>query len=184
MLEKITRVLLIEDNESDLFLAKRQIKKAAPKSVFTTITKKEELVEKAEWLLPDLVVSDFHLAMDFTGLDAMIFLRERFPDVPFIIVSGAINDDEKVAELILKGADSFLKKDHLEQLPEIIMEVMTKSEEKIARQNQYFANQSEKKILVQKMTEQLSSAPDFPQKDDLLSACFKLSNLIADPERK
>ena len=180
MLDNITRVLLIEDNESDLFLAKRQIKKAVPKSVFTTIAKKEQLEEKAEWLLPDLVVSDYHLAIDFTGLDAMLFLRERYPDVPFIIVSGAINDDEKVAELIYKGADSFLKKDNFNQLPETILEVMAKSTEKRARQNEYFARQSEKKILVQKMTEQLSNAPDFPQKDDLLAACFKLNNLITD----
>ena len=182
MTDKNVRVLLIEDNSQDLFLTKHQVRKAVPNCVFTTICKKKEMEEKVEWLLPDLVISDFHLGVDFTALDAMLYLREQYPEAPFIIVSGAINNDRKVATLMSEGANAFLSKDDLSSLPALIDKVLTDAESRINRRNEIVDQQNRKKILVQKIAEQLGATPDFPNRDKIIESVNELGNLILPPE--
>ncbi|MBL9188450.1 MAG: response regulator [Opitutaceae bacterium] len=62
----------------------------------------------------DLVLADFQLPC-FSGVAALGLLRERALDLPFILVSGSMNDD-LVAEAMRAGAHDFIEKEHLTRL--------------------------------------------------------------------
>jgi len=63
---------------------------------------------------PDLVLSDFQMPR-FNGLRALELLKERRPDIPFILVSGTIGEDTAVAAM-QQGAADYLLKDRLARL--------------------------------------------------------------------
>jgi len=62
----------------------------------------------------DLVLSDFALPT-FDGLSALQLLRERCPEVPFIVVTGSIGEETAVA-FIKSGATDYVLKDRLDRL--------------------------------------------------------------------
>lgn len=178
MIENLIKVLVIEDAETDQELIRRQILKAAPSSVFTFVRDEQEFQKKVEWGMPDIVVSDYHLPGNFTGLDALIFLKEKYEHIPFILISGALNDDEKIAEIMTNGADAFMLKDNLRQLPVTFEKVFTKNEIKIAAQKASLARINRNKILIQKISSLLANSPDFEGKDEINTAFAEMEGLF------
>lgn len=63
---------------------------------------------------PEVILADFDLP-GFNGLQAMQLLRDRQLDIPFIIVSGVLND-QTAARCIEQGASDCLLKDRLARL--------------------------------------------------------------------
>jgi len=70
------------------------------------------LLRERKW---DLVLSDFSLP-SFDGRSALALVRETSPDLPFILVSGAIGEDLAV-EMLIRGATDYVHKDKLSKLP-------------------------------------------------------------------
>src|SRR6185503_9259355 len=62
----------------------------------------------------DVVISDYFLP-GFDGLSALAIVREYAFDVPFLIVSGMLVEDQAVAA-IKAGAHDYLMKDRLARL--------------------------------------------------------------------
>ena len=102
------RVLIIEDSENDTLLLLRALRKGgyAPvhRRVQTEETMRAALREKT-W---DLVLSD-HNMPGFSVFGALQVFQENGLDIPFIIVSGAIAEDEAVAAM-RAGARAFITK--------------------------------------------------------------------------
>jgi PAS domain S-box-containing protein len=55
----------------------------------------------------------------FRGIDALHLARERYPDVPFIFVSGGYGE-ERVVESMKEGATDYVLKDHLGRLGPVV----------------------------------------------------------------
>jgi signal transduction histidine kinase len=104
---KPLRILLVEDDENDAALVLRHLRKSGYdvhyERVDTGAAMTEALVRP--W---DLVLSDFSMPT-FSGPDALAVLKERQVDIPFIIVSGTI-DDEMAVDAMRAGAQDFLTK--------------------------------------------------------------------------
>ncbi|MGD0844051.1 MAG: response regulator [Geobacteraceae bacterium] len=64
--------------------------------------------------LPDAILSDWTLP-HFSGQRALEIVRERFPDVPFIFVSGTISESSAF-EAMRKGANDYVYKHQLQKL--------------------------------------------------------------------
>ena len=64
---------------------------------------------------PDLIIADYNLP-DIDGLTAIKLIRERDPELPVLLVTGAL-DDEAAAEVVKAGADDYLRKDRMSRLP-------------------------------------------------------------------
>jgi len=62
-----------------------------------------------------VVISDYRLPQ-FTGLDALNLVKASGKDVPFILVSGAIGEEQAVA-LLKAGAHDYVLKNNLVRLP-------------------------------------------------------------------
>jgi signal transduction histidine kinase len=108
------RVLLVEDSEDDADLILVELKRGgyepSYERVFTANALRSAL-DHGPW---DLVIADYRMPL-FSGLEALKIVKERGPDLPFILVSGAVGEDEAV--LAMKaGAHDYVMKDKLARL--------------------------------------------------------------------
>jgi PAS domain S-box-containing protein len=78
------------------------------------------------------VLSDFRLP-DFNGLDALQLVREKFPTLPFILVSGNIGEQAAI-ESLKAGATDYVLKSNRERLASSVRRAMTESSERALRQ--------------------------------------------------
>lgn len=103
----LPHVLLVEDVASYRQLVARRLEHlGASVAPVGDITSAIGRLEHEEF---DLIVSDVHLP-NGTGLDLLAFAHRRFPEVPFVLMSGVV-DDRLRAEAVL--ADAVYDKDLL-----------------------------------------------------------------------
>lgn len=116
------RAIFVEDSEEDVVLLARELQKGGyelqSERVFSAVDLADALGQ-GEW---DLVVSD-HSMPGFSGLQALEIVRAKKVDLPFIFVSGTMDEDAAVAAL-RKGAQDYLIKGHLQRfLPAVEREM-------------------------------------------------------------
>lgn len=70
---------------------------------------------------PDIILADYSLP-SFSGLDALLIVREKSPTTPFIFVTGAVGE-EIAAETIINGASGFVLKSNLPKLSLIVKKI-------------------------------------------------------------
>lgn len=108
------KILILEDNESDLDLVLYELKKLKPEKEIFICKNREEFTRFLKENDPDLVLSDFNLP-DINGEEALLILREKDAETPFILVSGTIGE-EKAVDLMRNDANDFIMKDKLKKL--------------------------------------------------------------------
>jgi PAS domain S-box-containing protein len=108
------KVLLIEDSESDAELNIRELKKAGYEIYFALVDNSTDMKNALNSETFDIVLSDHNLPQ-FGSEDALALLRNKGTDIPFIIVSGAI-DEETAVKMMKAGAQDYIMKNHLSRL--------------------------------------------------------------------
>lgn len=119
--DKLT-LLHVEDQLDDELLLLREFRRAGIEVVYQRVQTAQDLAAALAGGAWDLVVSDFQMPQ-FSGWEALHMVRRQFPDLPFIIVSGAIGEETAV-EIIRKGADDYLMKHHLQRLLPVVERVL------------------------------------------------------------
>lgn len=111
------RLLLVEDNARHVELMREAMGDAgvafagaAPYDLRTVGTLRDGLQAIAD-AGADLVLLDLSLP-DASGLDALLRVRERYPDVPVIVLVG-LNDETLSAQALQAGAQDYLSKGRL-----------------------------------------------------------------------
>ena len=105
------RILLLEDSEIDAALIIREIRNREIFFVHERVQTRSEFIRAIGEFRPELILADYNLP-GFDGGQALALARECCPDVPVIIVSGAVGE-EKAVELLKEGATDFVLKDRL-----------------------------------------------------------------------
>jgi PAS domain S-box-containing protein/putative nucleotidyltransferase with HDIG domain len=101
------RVLILEDQVSDLELTLMHLQLAGFEPDWTCVDKKDDyLAHLTEDF--DIILADFKLPQ-FNALHALQHLKESGLDIPFIVVSGAISEEVAVQCMKLGAADYLLK---------------------------------------------------------------------------
>ncbi len=77
--------------------------------------------------LPDLILADFSLP-GFSGAEALEIAREKTPQTPFILISGALGE-ELAIEMIKKGMTDYVMKHRLSRLAPAIQRALREAEE-------------------------------------------------------
>jgi PAS domain S-box-containing protein len=113
-MDREIKILILEDNESDLELIKYELKKLNIKYKLTEATNRTEYIEALNIELPDIVLSDFNLP-DIDGDETLFMLKLRDNEIPFILISSTIGE-EKAVELMRNGAKDYIMKDKLMKL--------------------------------------------------------------------
>ena len=94
------RVLCVDDDEEDVALILHALKEGGYVPAHRHVCGRERLIEAIASQQWDMVISDYAMPQ-FDGLTALRIVKERDPNIPFILVSGAVTGD--VAAGLLRG---------------------------------------------------------------------------------
>ncbi|HEY7746990.1 MAG TPA: EAL domain-containing protein [Desulfuromonadales bacterium] len=114
------RILLIEDLPTDAELNERQVRKVLPSAEFRRVETRDDFLAALGSFRPDVILSDYQLP-EFDGMTALLLALEHAPEIPFILVTGSMNEETAVA-CMKAGAWDYILKDHLRRLgPAVLM---------------------------------------------------------------
>ncbi|MBI3903340.1 MAG: diguanylate cyclase [Nitrosomonadales bacterium] len=125
------RLLLLEDNPNDAELLEYKLRTAGLSFVAQRVDTEPAFKQALADFKPDLILSDYNLPT-YSGSAALGYIQQNYPDLPIIMVTGAIGE-EKAIELLQAGAKDYLLKDRLTRLPAAIQRVLREREEIMAR---------------------------------------------------
>jgi PAS domain S-box-containing protein len=117
-MEKLLKILLLEDSPTDAEIIHHFLQKQNLMREFKLALNKKTFIESLEEFKPDVILSD-HALPQFNSTDALIIARQRFPGIPFIMVTGTVSE-EYAAEIMKLGADDYILKDRMARLPAAI----------------------------------------------------------------
>lgn len=120
------RILMVEDFLSDAELIKREIAKNDISFVDHLVESEAAYVEAIERFNPDIILSDYSLP-SFNGMQALSIRQEMCPDIPFILVTGSINEETAV-DVMKAGADDYILKEHIARIGAAIKQAIEKKE--------------------------------------------------------
>jgi len=107
-----TRILLIEDNPSDVLLVQKILQSAGPEYSLRTITRIDDSVPILDAGEADLALLDLNLPGS-SGLESFHRLRAQAPELPIVILTGQKNSTLAL-EAVRGGAQDCLVKGELE----------------------------------------------------------------------
>jgi len=117
-MSRLIRILIIEDSENDARLLVRRLERSG----FDPVWKRVETVESLRVALAsqdwDIAFSD-HSMTGFLSQDTLSLVKERGLDLPVVILSGAIGEEEAVAAMEA-GAVDYIRKDNLTRLIPVV----------------------------------------------------------------
>jgi PAS domain S-box-containing protein len=149
------RVLIVEDLPTDVELSEREVRKSLGACIFRLAETREGYLAALDEFRPGLIVSDFKLPQ-FDGLTALKLALERCPDVPFIILTGSMNEDTAV-ECMKAGAWDYVIKEHVKRLGPAVLNALKRQRARIERTH------AEKRIREQRATlSAILESGDFP----------------------
>jgi PAS domain S-box-containing protein len=125
-------ILHLEDNPADSELVRDQLAHAGIVAEVSLATSREEFLAqlgKGKW---DMVLADYRLP-NFTGLDALKIVRDKFPTLPFILLSGTIGELAAI-ESLKAGATDYVLKQNRERLPSSIRRAEAEADERARRE--------------------------------------------------
>lgn len=140
-MENPVRILILEDDIRDLELIKRELKKADLNIVVEHCMLEQEFTQLLSSFKPNLILSDHNLP-SFNSQQAIEIARQAFEDIPFIIVSGFIGEEEAVRFIVEEKVDDYVLKDNLLRLnPSIIRALNTFKIKQELKQKEFKLNQ-------------------------------------------
>lgn len=130
------RLLFIEDSENDVLLLLQRFRNAGYAPIYRQVASEVDMrnaLEQERW---DLILCDHNLP-GFSAQAALHLTQELALDLPFIIVSGVMQEDDAIAAM-RAGAHDYLSKNKLDRLvPAVereLREVCNRREKRFAEQ--------------------------------------------------
>jgi len=107
------RVLILEDRPEDAELILYELRKAGIQSEAVRVDTEADFQAQLT-ANPDIILADYSLPQ-YDARRALWEMQKQGRDVPFIVVTGALNDEEAAA-CIKEGATDYLRKDRMARL--------------------------------------------------------------------
>ncbi|WP_346356006.1 HD domain-containing phosphohydrolase [Azotosporobacter soli] len=121
MTQEIYQILIIEDLEDDMLLLLRTLRQGGYAVDYGWVDDEASLRSALtrDW---DIVISDFSMP-SFDGMDALRIVREHDDTLPFILLSGAIGEDDAVQAMKSGANDYIMKGNKARLLPAVEREI-------------------------------------------------------------
>src|SRR6478736_8996203 len=124
-------ILHLEDSPNDAELVQSTLE---AEGIFCELTRAEDCAGFMAALEKggiDLIISDYTLPA-FNGMAALAIARAKWPDLPFILVSGTLGE-ERAVESLKGGATDYVLKEHLFRLGPAVRRAIQEVEERVER---------------------------------------------------
>jgi DNA-binding NarL/FixJ family response regulator len=108
---KTIRVVVVDDSPKDLNALCSFLRRQERIEIVGTASNGVELMNIAEHLRPDLVITDLHMPR-LSGIECTLRLRELMPQTRFIVFTD-LNAPFTESECAEPGADFYLYKEHM-----------------------------------------------------------------------
>ncbi len=115
------QVLILEDNHNDVELILDALRGAGFELQVQVVASRADYLAQLD-SRPAVILADYHLPA-FDGLTALKLLQERDLDIPFIVVSGTIGE-EQAAAVVKQGATDYVLKDRLARLGHVVAQAL------------------------------------------------------------
>lgn len=148
-LKQSLKILFVEDNPLDAELAQRELKKEGIKFSFIIVDNENAFNKALDEFDPDIIISDYSMP-NFDGMSALDITRSYKKNIPFIILTGSINEETAV-KCMKAGANDYVLKDKIKRLPFSVKEAIKNQQaerDKIEMRNQLRENEFRYRELV------------------------------------
>ena len=156
------RILILEDVPMDAELVEYELKRASIPFLSQRVDSRDGFLHALEEFGPDLILSDYTLPR-FDGMTALSLARERAPSIPFLIVTGSVNEETAVG-CMKAGATDYLLKSNLARIGPAIEAALERSRahaEKVQAETALAASERRFRSLVQNSSDLVTIlAPD------------------------
>jgi two-component system cell cycle sensor histidine kinase/response regulator CckA len=125
-------ILHLEDSESDAELIAAMLKAGNFDCQIVWAKRRSDFETALDKGPFDVILSDYSLPA-FDGLTALQLAQTKWPEVPFVFVSGTIGE-ERAVEILKQGATDYVLKDRLTRLVAVIRRSMMEAEASRKRQ--------------------------------------------------
>jgi PAS domain S-box-containing protein len=148
------RVLLVEHDDGDIQLILAALSSGgfdAEADVVATEAEFSDLLARHRY---DVILSDYRLPQ-WSGMDALQLQRDSKPDIPFILVTGALGE-ERAVECLKQGVSDYIMKNGLARLPVAItraLEDLRLREERERAMDALRASQEQLRLLLDSTAE-------------------------------
>lgn len=124
------KILHLEDDPRDAELIEATLCSEELDCQVRVVSGREPFVSalEAEY---DLVLADFGLP-DFDGMSALAIVRQRWPELPFVFVSGQLGEEAAI-ESLKSGATDYVLKNRLSRLVPAVKRALSEAEERTER---------------------------------------------------
>lgn len=125
------QILCLEDDPTDAALMMATLKQDRLDVEFSRVERESEFraaLGRSDW---NVILADYMLPA-FNGLDALAIAKSVCPDVPFILVSGALGEEPAI-EALTKGATDYVLKHNLPRLASAVRRAIAESDEREER---------------------------------------------------
>jgi two-component system, cell cycle sensor histidine kinase and response regulator CckA len=150
------RILLVEDSKEDALLLERALARAGFSAEVTRVDVRETYVDALQQEGWDVVLADYVLPT-FSADAALQILNDRLLDIPFIVVSGKVDEHDAVA-LLQAGAERFISKDDIGRLPVAVERVVAAARRRAEAASELEKHREHLEELVAERTAELESA--------------------------
>src|ERR1041385_4328159 len=124
------RVLMAEDDDNDAELVRRELRRSNVPTVIEQVRSESSFTAALASFRPDIILCD-HNMPGFGGPRALALAKQLAPDVPFILVTGSL-DEEKAVNYLKTGAADYILKDRIVRLGPALLEALERARERAA----------------------------------------------------
>jgi two-component system cell cycle sensor histidine kinase/response regulator CckA len=156
------RILILEDVPMDAELVEYELERARIPFLARRVDSREAFLRELEQFHPDVILSDYTLPR-FDGMTALSLARARIPSIPFLIVTGSVNEETAVG-CMKAGATDYLLKSNLARIGPAIEAALERERahaEKVRAESALAASERRFRSLVQNSSDLVTIlAPD------------------------
>jgi PAS domain S-box-containing protein len=119
---KELKILFAEDMEADFEIAVNELTSNGLVFSRHRVETKENFIKALNEFKPDIVISDYSMPQ-FDGMKALQITKDYNKSIPFIILTGTLNEEIAV-DCMKAGATDYVIKEHIGKLPFAVKEAM------------------------------------------------------------
>ena len=124
-MEDQIKILHLEDNENDSILIQFNLDREIQNYQYFFADNERDFLAHLSGQKIDIILSDYSLPT-YSGSEALALARDKYPQIPFVFVSGTMGEEAAI-ESLLNGAVDYVLKNKLERLGSAVRRALRES---------------------------------------------------------